>query len=51
MTVENDEEIGRLVRLVCARIAYSELSQEAIFLLIAALEEVCVWGRERGREI
>jgi hypothetical protein len=40
VTVENDDEIGRLVKVVCSRVAHTELSPEAVPQAIAALEEV-----------
>lgn len=40
VTVENDDEVGRLVKITCSRFAHTELSPESIPLAFAALEKV-----------
>ena len=47
MTVENDDEIGKLVKRACSTVAHAELSQEAVPVAIDALREVnvcCITG-------
>lgn len=41
VTVENDDEVSKLVKAVCARIAQVELSVRAVPAAISALQKVC----------
>ncbi len=40
MTVENDDEVGKLVKRVCSTVAHAELSREAVPEAISALQKV-----------